>query len=559
MTAFFSSPILRKASWMVALSLTLAAILLHFFSFTVVGGLWRDEIAIANIAKLPSWVETFRTLPHDHCPIVFPAVVRIWTASGLAQTDTGLRVLGLGIGLFLLASFWAASRMMGREPPLLFLSLVAVNPVVIRYGDSIRGYALGIAFMVLAMGLIWRFIETPDVRHGLLAGMGAVVSVQTLYQNAFFLLAICVAGAVVCLRRRQPAKAAGVLTFGFVAALSLVPYVQPVLQAQGWWIVSQSGTSLTIVWHHLSQIAGIFLGVWVAAVAFAVIFGISSAIRGRQTEKTGDGSDLPLFGGVALVLGLAGFWVFLKLTGLPTQVWYYIPGLCFALACCDAIVPRVYPAAGAGVLAIALVALIISPSAYAALQFRQTNGDLVAATIAKNADANDLIIVHPWYFGLTYGYYYRGAAKWTTLPPLADYRFHRYDLVKEQLAMTNVIVPVLAEVETVLRSGHRIWLVGEISAPEPGEPVPQDLPVAPNGPLGWSDHPYSEAWGKELGYFLVQHITNATLFVNLSTNAIPINPMERMTLVVASGWQVSRPTNSAPTINLPQRLHGQGQ
>jgi hypothetical protein len=120
MPASFPNPILRKACWIVALSLTGASVLLHFFSLTQAGGLWRDEIAIANIATLPSWAETFRALPHDHCPIVFPAVVRIWTALGLAQTDTGLRLLGLGIGLFLLASFWAASRMMSREPAAAF-------------------------------------------------------------------------------------------------------------------------------------------------------------------------------------------------------------------------------------------------------------------------------------------------------------------------------------------------------------------------------------------------------------------------------------------------------
>ena len=216
MTASFPNAIFRKACWIAALSLAGTSVLLHFVNFVQAGGLWRDEIAIANIATLPSWAETFRTLPHDHCPIVFPAVVRIWTALGLAQTDTGMRVLGLGIGLFLLASFWAASRMMGREPPLLFLSLVAVNPTIIRYGDSIRGYALGIAFIVLTMGLIWRFIEAPNVRRGLLAGVGAVVSVQTLYQNAFFLLAICVAGAVVCLRQRRQFKALGILAVGFV-------------------------------------------------------------------------------------------------------------------------------------------------------------------------------------------------------------------------------------------------------------------------------------------------------------------------------------------------------
>src|SRR5208283_2563052 len=154
------------------------------------------------------------------------------------------------------------------------------------------------------------------------------------------------------------------------------------------------------------------------------------------------------------------------------------PGLCFAAVCCDAIASQAHPIARVGVLALAVAALLVSvsPSAFAALRWRQTNGDLVAAQVARNADADDLVIVHPWYFGLTYGYYYRGAAEWTTLPPLADYRFHRYDLLKEKLATTNAIAPVLARLETVLRSGHRVWLVGNISAPPAGAPIPRDPP-----------------------------------------------------------------------------------
>ncbi len=548
MTASLPNAIFRKACWIAALSLAGTLVLLHFVNFVQAGGLWRDEIAIANIATLPSWGETFRTLPHDHCPIVFPAVVRIWTALGLAQTDTGMRVLGLGIGLFLLASFWAANRMMSREPPLLFLSLVAVNHTIIRYGDSIRGYALGIAFIVLTMGLIWRFIEAPGVRRGILAGVGAVVSVQTLYQNAFFLLAICVAGVVVCLRQRRQFNALGILAVGFAAALSLLPYVEPVHQAQSWWIVSQTGTDLTIAWRHLSHLTDNFLRVWVSVVVLAAIVGIGRAFWWTRQEKISDQPDLPLFGGIALVLGLTGFWVFIKLTGLPTQIWYYIPGLCFAMVCCDAIVPRVHPVTGIGVLAIAVAALVATPSAYGMLRWRQTNGDLLAAQVARYADTNDLVIVHPWYFGLTYGYYYRGAVKWTTLPPIADYRFHRYDLIKEKLATTNAIAPVMAQVEAVLRSGHRIWIVGNFSVPPPGTPVLRDPPVAPNGPLGWSDDPYTEAWGSQLGYFLAQHITNTMLFVNPITNTVPINPIEQMRLVVASGWNDSNQPVSTPNL-----------
>ncbi len=546
LTASLSKPVWRKACWLAALALTGSAVLLHCFSLTQVGGLWRDEIAIINIARLPSWLETFQRLPHDHCPILFPAVVRVWTALGWARTDAGLRLLGLGIGLFLVVSSWLAGRMMGRQPPLLFLSLIAVNPVVIRYGDTVRAYALGIVLIVLTMGLIWRYIEVPNVRRGLLAGLGAVLSAQALYQNAFFLLAICIAGAVVCLRQRRRPQAVVVLAVGVIAAVSLLPYVLPVLRAQDWWVVNKSGTSLAIAWRHLSRLTGNFLSVWIFVIVLAAGLGLSRLLSGRRRETDRDQPDLALFGGIALVLGVIGFGVFLKLTGLPTQLWYYIPGLCFAAVCCDAIVSQAHTIAKMGVLVLAVAALLVSvsPSAFAALRWRQTNGDLVAAQVAVSADADDLVIVHPWYFGLTYGYYYRGAAKWTTLPPLADYRFHRYDLLKEKLATTNAIVPVLAQVETALRSGHRVWIVGNISAPPAGAPIPRDPPVAPHGPLGWSDQPYTEAWGNEAGYFLMQHITNATLVIDPTTNAVPINPNERITLVVASGWRISTGTNS---------------
>ncbi|HTY86362.1 MAG TPA: hypothetical protein VMB80_02770 [Candidatus Acidoferrum sp.] len=547
MTVLLSNPVWRKASWLTALALTASAVLLHFFSQTQVGGLWRDEIAIINIARLPSWLETFQRLPHDHCPIVFPAVVKFWTALGWGQTDAGLRMLGLAIGLLVVTSYWTASQLMGRQPPLVFLALVAVNPVVIRYTETIRGYALGIALIVLTMGLIWRYIETPNLGRGLLAGLGALLSVQTLYQNAFFLLAIGLAGMGVCFRQNQRAKALGILAIGLVAALSMLPYVRPVLQAQEWWIVvSQTGTSLGIAWRHLARLTGVFLGAWMIGLVLAAGFGLSRLLPGRQPASDRDRPDLALFGGISLILGIIGFGVFLRLTGLPTQLWYYIPGLCFAAVCCDAVVSRAHPIARMAVLVLAVAALLVSvsPAAFAALRWRQTNADLVAAQVAKDSDAGDLIIVHPWYFGLTYDFYYRGAAKWTTLPPLADYRFHRYDLLKEKLATTNAIAPVMAQLEATLRSGHRVWIVGNISAPPAGAPPPRDPPVAPHGPLGWSDYPYTEAWGNEVGYFLEQHVTQATLVINPATNAIPINSNERVTLVVANGWRDSTPTNS---------------
>jgi len=540
MMKLFSKVNLPKACWLAAIAMTMVAVFLHFFSMSVAGGLWRDEVGLVNIAGLPTWKEIIWGLMHDHCPFMFPAVIRMWTALGWAQTDTGLRVLGLCVGLFLLASFWAASRMTGKGLPLLSLSLAALNPIVIRYGDSIRAYAFGTALMTLTIGLLWRYIEKPDWRRGLLAGVIAVVSVQTLYQNAFFLLAICVSGMVVSLCQRQYSKLAVILGIGFAAALSLAPYVKPIHAAQSWWMVQKTGINVAIALGWLCQLANNFFGVWVVVVVLAVVWGIGRIFFKSLQEEPAGQPDLPLFGAIAIMLGAIGFGVFIKLAGLPTQAWYYIPVLCFTTVCCDSVFSSVHSIMKIGVLAIALFALVYSPSAYSALRWRQTNGDLLAAQVAKSATAADYVIVHPWYYGTTFAYYYKGAAKWTTLPPIADYRFHRYDLIKEKLQTPNAIAPVLDQVKTTLQSGHHVWIVGDILAMHrktpPGEP-----PVAPNGSLGYLDQPYNSAWADELGYLLENHAGKTLRFADEATNYVPINPLEKMTLTVASGWQTNSP------------------
>jgi hypothetical protein len=541
MTPSFSKINWQKIGWLTAIAMTVAAVGLHLFSVSVAGGLWRDEVGLPNIALLPAWKDIVWGLMHDHCPVLFPAMIRGLTALGLLHTDMGLRMLGLCAGLFLLASFWAASRMLGRNPPLLCLSLVALNPVVIRYGDSLRAYAFGTAIMMLTVGLIWRFVEKTGWKRGLLAGVAAVASVQALYQNAFFLLAICVAGVVVSFRQGQHAKIVGILSIGFVAALSLMPYLKPIHDAQPWWLVSKTGINLTISVSRLSQLMDNFFGVWIVVVLLAVVFGIGRIFFKALQESPVKQPDLPLFAGIALVLGTAGFGVFIKLTGLPTQVWYYIPVLCFTAVCCDSIFPKAHSFTRSGVVAIALFALIYSPATYSALHYRQTNGDLLAAQVARDATADDLIIVHPWYFGITFDRYYHGPAKWKTLPPITEYRFHSYDMIKEQIQTPHAIAPVMEQVEATLRSGHRVWVVGDVSTPPAGRPMPPDPPVAPNGPFGWLDEPYSTAWGKQLGYFLQQHATNTTRLVTASSNAVPINPLEKMDLIVASGWQTNSP------------------
>src|SRR5262250_132615 len=101
----FGEAVLRYSNWIAAALVTLFAAYLHVLFFLSAGGLWRDEAAFVHLSLLPSLSDVWQTLGFDHCPTLMPLVVRAWSAAGFGSTDPGLRILGLGIGLFLLFAF----------------------------------------------------------------------------------------------------------------------------------------------------------------------------------------------------------------------------------------------------------------------------------------------------------------------------------------------------------------------------------------------------------------------------------------------------------------------
>jgi hypothetical protein len=536
--------------WGTAGLITLASVYLHWLCLRSAGALWRDETGIVNIAQLQSWREVWNTLPHDHCPVIFPLLVRTWSEAGLVTTDYGLRILGLGIGLSLLAAIWISLRLMGRGLPLFTLALVSINSTVITFGDSLRAYGLASLFIILTMGLVWHFLKRPNWQRGLLAAIAATASVQTLYQNAFLVLAICLAGIAWAVQRRQYRIALAVMGIGFVAALSLLPYVQAMLAAQSWWALSKPGEGVGDFIAQLIHISGgddqkWFLCVWFISVAIAAALGVGHFLVSNQ-KMVGTGDDVCFFAGVALVAGFTGYGLFFMLAGLTVQPWYCIPVFAFIAVCCDVILPRIHPVMRVGVLLVAIISpLLAYPAVHTQVQQPRTNGGLVAEKLSQHVMPGDLIIVYPWYYGITFARYYHGGLPWETLPPLGDYRFHRYDLLKIKLQMTNAIQPVLEKAEAALRAGHRVWIVGEVPLTKSNNALPQNLPLAPNGATGWFDAPYTQVWGAQLGYLLSHHITNSVAIIDPSTRGV--KPMENIGLTVVSGWTDPSPTNLIPS------------
>ncbi len=197
-------PIIRKVELLFAGSLTGMIVFLHVYRASQVGALWRDEVATIGVATMPSFSQLWSSLPHECCAVLPYIGLRTWTGvPWLGGGDASLRILAALIGIGILLVLWLNRKGLGYTVPIFSLVLFGFNPTVIRWWISIRGYSLGILLILLAYGLIWKVVTSPSKGRVALAALVSVLSVQCLYQNAFFLFTICLGASFVCIRKRR--------------------------------------------------------------------------------------------------------------------------------------------------------------------------------------------------------------------------------------------------------------------------------------------------------------------------------------------------------------------
>jgi len=331
-----------------------------------------------------------------------------------------------------------------------------------------------------------------------------------------------------------------VVGVGAAAAVSLLPYSGMITRSQRSFLVLRAGLDAEVVWSNFCDALGTpmgwqtvaWLGLCVAAAARGLWF-----VRPPPGRRRLSAEDLPLYAGITLSLGLLSFVLFIAIARLPTQSWYWLPPMALTAVCIDAALGtwlKRYP--GWRLALVSLMAFVPLITGISLARYRQTNIDLIAARLREQANPGDLVLVYPWYCGITFNRYYQGPAPWTTLPALADARTHRYDLLQEKLAAKAPIKPVLDRVAQTLASGNSLWIVGDLPAPESGETVPPDLPPAPEGPLGWSDVPYTYVWGRQTESFIAAN-GGRTETIPLGSND-PVSPHEKASLSVVRGWSL---------------------
>ncbi len=146
----------------------------------------------------------------------------------------------------------------------------------------------------MTFGLLWRVVQSARPGRVIAAGIVAVLSVQALYQNAFLLFAMGVAGMIVAARAGRWRSVAAVAGIGLAAAVSLLPYAfGPVRAAGAWSVVSQGGLPWDRLWTMfdaaLRSSSELMPWAWLLA---AVVLGAVALFA----QKMPGGEDLPAAG-----------------------------------------------------------------------------------------------------------------------------------------------------------------------------------------------------------------------------------------------------------------------
>ncbi len=543
---------LVRPEWLTFALLALVAVALHIRFVTAVGGLWRDETNSVNLATLPTLAQVWRFLDYDSFPVLYFAVLRGWTAIFGLGNDEALRVLGLLIGLGILGALWANARAFGSRLPLLSLALIGLNPMVVRYGDSNRAYGLGILLILFTLRSFWRLVErpaAPSAKQIALAAVLAVLSVQCLYYNSILLLAIAAGAVAVALRAKAWRTAGTIIAIGALAAASLLPYAPIIMRMRAWTFLVSYPATFSWLWKRAGEVMGSpepgAVWLWVGLVV--VSLGVTLVALLLRRSSSGRLPAAVLFGAVALVVGVAGYAAFLRMLNYYTQPWYYVTLAAFA-ACTLDVVLGAWPASGnrnfpAIILrclrpsvALGLICFTV-PLTWYELPTRHTNVDLIASQFQKFSREGDVIVIPRWECAISFCRYYHGQAEVVTIPPIADHRFHRYDLVLAQMKTKDAEQPVLDRMEKALRAGHRVFLADALPLPAADAPLPTLRPPYQNPNGAWHGDRYYAVWNAYVGRFLRAHATRAERIEIALPPGIKVQKFEELEPGVVAGWQ----------------------
>ena len=539
---FHSRSALARCEFATAIVMSLFLVVLHVRVLVHAGPLWRDEVSSFYMATAPNLQVFLNSLVLDPFPILFVTVLRVWIALGFGSIDFGLRLLAFLIGTSLIGAIWLCCRMIDKErwAPLWPLALFGLTPVTLIEGDSLRAYGLGLIGIVMSFGLVWRLAFRPwRLGTAVAAAICALLAVQSLYLNSLILFAICLAGIIASFRRKQFVPLAGIFFVGLIAALSLLPYAgimrdaHEQLALQREFQTVSNGMSSLISAGALRGTAAKLVCILLFSIGLSVVS--LPSLRRPLFDRIKGTSDSLVFAMIVVMAGAITTFGFLWSSGVHSPR-YRLPFTAAATLSMQVVYVTLRKNIGltvANLVGSGLTAAAFIPSSYHLSELRRTNCDLAAAVVANSAAQDDLVIVTRFTHAPTFQRYYRGTAPWTSVPAVADHLQHRAYLARSVKLNPDTIRDILLSIESELKAGHKVFLVGRFPLSEIGRPV--SITSTPESGSSWRLGIYLNMWRSQIVNLLGQH---AVQVLKIALNeSPPIDPQEKEDVFVFSGWK----------------------
>ncbi|HEV2320415.1 MAG TPA: hypothetical protein VGV18_11735 [Verrucomicrobiae bacterium] len=512
-------------------------------------------------------------MPFESFPPLWPLLLRGCGALGLAGNDVAIRILGLYVGLLILVSLWICARWIGSRAPILTMGLLGSLPAFLFIAGGNRAYGLAACLLVLSFGALWRLIESPTRPRMFVAGLICLLYAQCVYYDALFLAAMLAGGAAVTLRRRAWKTLTALVAIGLVSAISLAIYLPIVRQGSAYvplmqmpffnfsTLLGKLADAVTARSSGASGPHGPEIWTWELLVLGSLVVALFS--QWKRTSPLGEqeatpfprAADLALFCSVSMVLGVAGMLAFLYRLHYLTQSWYYLQILIVCGISLDGILGANWPALRPwGLLRIGFMAVMIAHNASAGWQeahTRRSDVDLIDTVLNQNASAGDFIVVNSAWEGISFARYYHGAANWATIPPVDSHLVHRNDLVFADMCQTAPMTPVLCDITNALQEGHRVWMVGNMSAYRPGRLQSPPIPCPPARYIG----PYFNWWNSQVSAAICDNALTEKVW-SVSPGQ-PVSTTENLPMIEFSGWRGGLAAPHGASSKLTRAAHDQ--
>jgi hypothetical protein len=541
----------HAVEYSVAFFLAATALTMHIRYFLDAGGLWRDEISSVNLANSNPLSQAIANLHHDSFPILWLLVVRFWERSGIGASDRGMRTLGLLVGLSTLAVLWRNARRFGLTVPVVSLALMGFTSAVICYGDSIRGYGLGMFLGILAMGLIWEMTRKQTPGSFIAAQIAALLSVHALFYNSVLLLAACCGAFAVMLPKRQWKRSGLVLLIGLICAASMLFYVPMIERTRNFKIWQAPLDFATLIFDLQKSLnflpdgnvaPGFSAIIWELAAAAALILGLTLLCSRGAKPLSGQRRDAVIFCAAHLVVGVLAYAAFLKVLSYRLPAWYFLAAMAMVASSLDGLFGGMRSPIFRILLAVCAAGFALNAAlpVWKNVGVRRTNVDLIAAQVQRWAAKGDIVVIAPWNMSGPFLRYYRGDAEITAIPPVSFLAYQQFDLLLKFMTDPNAIDPLIRKLSQMLRQGHRVWIVGDDDFPSDplASPFFQD---SPDPVYGWLVTNYQKSWQDQVLHALRSN-SRQVLLLSIPTDR-PVSYFENESLSLVQGWnEPSNPT-----------------